>query len=133
MQQGIKSYQESLFQYFVMFCYVFIAFFSLSLLSFFETIHSYSFGFKVCFYLFMLLCYYFFHILFLVITRCLLNIKRHLVIVIFCSICLYVRYSYTKKINHNLIYLPIFLIFIILITVSSINFTVQLNSQLINY
>ena len=46
----------------------------------------------------------FFYTLFLVISWCLLNIKRHLVTVIFCSICLYVRYSYTKKLNLNLIY-----------------------------
>ena len=35
-------------------------------------------------------------------TQMILEYLKHLII--FCSICLYVRYSYIKKSNHNLIY-----------------------------
>ena len=101
--------QENLFKYFVVFYYIFISltffvypYVFFFFFFFFETIyHSYSFSSKVCFYLFISINFlnYLFDY-----TQVSLKYLMHLVIVFFCSIYLYVRYSYIKKLDHNLIY-----------------------------
>ena len=94
--------QENLFLVFCSFLLYFhlFNFFSVSLrlfffFFFFEAIHHlYSFSSKVCFYLFISIN--FLHYLFDY-TQVSLEYLRHLVITFFCSIYLYVRYSYIKN------------------------------------
>ena len=110
-----NKFEESLIQYFVIFCYIFISLTLFCILmSFFEIIHSYSFSSQVCFYLFIKFFFFFLHSLF-VYTQVSLEHLRHLVIVIFCSIGLYVRYSYKKNQDGNILWNFLCNIFSILI------------------
>ena len=82
-----SKFDESLLQYFVIFCYMFISLTLFRILmSFFETIHSYSSSPQVFFY-YLLTFFFFFYI------QVHLKYLRHLVVVIFCSICLSAPYS----------------------------------------